>query len=157
MQRKQINQAYAVLLSSHFQGFCRDLHSECIDFLAQAVTPVTLRTTLLYEFSFNRKLDKGNPNSSNIGSDFGRLGVSFWSAVEAHDGRNTRRKVLLEQLNEWRNAIAHQDFDPARLGGTMPLRLQHVLVWRNACVGLAASFDEIMRMYLQRIIGTSPW
>ncbi len=27
---QQINQAYAVLLSSQFQGFCRDLHSECV-------------------------------------------------------------------------------------------------------------------------------
>jgi hypothetical protein len=28
---QQINYAYAALLSSQFQGFCRDLHSECID------------------------------------------------------------------------------------------------------------------------------
>ena len=34
---QQINQAYAVLLSSQFQGFCRDLHSECADYLVQTV------------------------------------------------------------------------------------------------------------------------
>ena len=28
---QQINHAYATLLSSQFQGFCRDLHSECVD------------------------------------------------------------------------------------------------------------------------------
>ena len=28
---QQINRAYAVLLASEFQGFCRDLHSECVD------------------------------------------------------------------------------------------------------------------------------
>lgn len=27
----QINQAYVVILSSQFQGFCRDLHSESTD------------------------------------------------------------------------------------------------------------------------------
>src|SRR5579884_2178893 len=27
---QQINQAYAVLLSSQFQAFCRDLHTECV-------------------------------------------------------------------------------------------------------------------------------
>ena len=30
---QQINQAYAVLLSSQFQGFCRNLHEECADYL----------------------------------------------------------------------------------------------------------------------------
>ena len=29
---QQINHAYAVLLSSQFQGFCRDLHTESVDF-----------------------------------------------------------------------------------------------------------------------------
>src|SRR5437870_3298320 len=28
---QQINQAYAVLLASQFQGFCRDLHTECVE------------------------------------------------------------------------------------------------------------------------------
>lgn len=28
---QQLNQAYAVLLSSQFQGFCRDLHTEVSD------------------------------------------------------------------------------------------------------------------------------
>ena len=28
---QQINYSYAALLSGHFQGFCRDLHSECVD------------------------------------------------------------------------------------------------------------------------------
>jgi len=27
---QQINQAYAVLVASQFQGFCRDLHTECV-------------------------------------------------------------------------------------------------------------------------------
>ena len=32
---RQISQAYAVLLSGQFQGFCRDLHSECADYLVR--------------------------------------------------------------------------------------------------------------------------
>ena len=39
---QQSNYAYAALLSSDFQGFCRDLHSECIDRLV-AIVPVQLR------------------------------------------------------------------------------------------------------------------
>ena len=38
---QQINFAYAALLSSQFQGFCRDLHSECIDHIV-AIVPAQL-------------------------------------------------------------------------------------------------------------------
>ena len=34
---QQINYAYVTLLSSHFQGFCRDLHSECVDHIVALV------------------------------------------------------------------------------------------------------------------------
>ena len=36
---QQINQAYAVLLAAHFQGFCRDLHSECVDHILAVMAP----------------------------------------------------------------------------------------------------------------------
>src|SRR5713226_2645578 len=117
---QQINHAYAMLLSSQFQGFCRDLHSECVDQLVGSVSPARLRVALRAEFLLNRKLDKGNPNPGNIGSDFSRLGLKLWTDVYAHDPRNQPRKILLEELNEWRNAIVHQDFDPSKLGGTNP-------------------------------------
>jgi hypothetical protein len=64
---------------------------------------------------------------------------------------------LLEELNLWRNAIVHHDFDRARLGGTTILRLQRVRRWRGACNRLARSFDEVMRRHLQNLTGSSPW
>ncbi|HEY1862014.1 MAG TPA: HEPN domain-containing protein, partial [Gemmataceae bacterium] len=154
---QQINQAYAVLLSSHFQGFCRDLHTECVGFLTRVVRPASLPTILHVEFTWNRQLDRGNPNPGNIGSDFGRFGIEFWGEVNGHHARNPQRKRLLEELNEWRNAIAHQDFDPARLGGAITLGLRQVIDWRSACAGLASSFDEVMRAYLLAVTGLSPW
>jgi hypothetical protein len=153
---QQINQAYAVMLSSQFQGFCRDLHAEYVGCLTRLVTPASLPTIMHVEFTWNRQLDRGNPNPGNIGSDFGRLGLEFWDEVNAHDVRNPLRKRLLEELNEWRNAIAHQNFDPARLGGTITLGLRKVAGWRSACVGLASSFDEVMRAYLLRVTEFSP-
>src|ERR1051326_7716073 len=36
---QQINHAYTVLLSSQFQGFCRDLHTECIDAVVRVSPP----------------------------------------------------------------------------------------------------------------------
>lgn len=154
---QQINHAYAVLLSSQFQGFCRDLHSECADHLARSVTPAAMEAVLKIEFHQNRKLDRGNPNPGNIGVDFNRLGVLFWAAVKAHDLRNNRWRAQLETLNDWRNAIAHQDFDPIRLGGIGTLRLETVRSWRQACGQLAVSFDAVMRTYLTDLMGSPPW
>jgi len=34
---EQVNHAYAVLLASQFQGFCRDLHSERVHHIVQQV------------------------------------------------------------------------------------------------------------------------
>src|SRR5437879_3361841 len=81
---QQINQAYAVLLSGHFQGFCRDLHSECCDFLVAAVSLPYLHRILRGELGANRKLDRGNPGPANLSSDFSRLGLAFWPLVESH-------------------------------------------------------------------------
>jgi hypothetical protein len=153
----QINHAYAVLLASQFQGFCRDLHSECVNLLVQAVTPALLQPALRLEFCFNRMLDRGNANPGAIGSDFSRLGVDFWRKVYAEDPRNERRKERLEELNRWRNAIAHQDFDPITLGGSTVLHLPQVRAWRKVCNRLALSFDNVMWAHLATIMGAIPW
>src|SRR5438045_1439861 len=62
---EQINHAYAVLLSSQFQGFCRDLHSECVQHVVQSI-PSALQNVVRGEFMRTRKLDKGNANPGNI-------------------------------------------------------------------------------------------
>lgn len=154
---QQLNHAFAVLLSSQFQGFCRDLHSECARYLIRGATPANLIPILEAEFVQGRKLNKGNPNPGNIGADFARFGLKFWDHVLQLDPQNSLRKSALELLNEWRNAIAHQDFDMTKLGGIATLQLGQVKRWRVACDGLAVSFDEVMRQYLTSILGASPW
>ncbi len=155
---QQVNQAYAMLLASQFQGFCRDLHTECVDHLVTALAPAPLLWPLVQaEFTRGRQLDRGNAQPASIGADFGRLGIDFWTEVEGYHPRNRGRKDALVLLNEWRNAIAHQDFDPARLGGTTILRLTQVQRWRMACRHLARVFDEVMRRRLQTLTGISPW
>jgi hypothetical protein len=96
---QQINQAYAVLLSSQFQGFCRDLHEDCVDRLVASVVSPVLLATYRENLLFGRKLDSGNPNPANIGSDFDRLGLSFWPAINADHPRNPQRRIALEGLN----------------------------------------------------------
>jgi hypothetical protein len=153
---QQINYSYAALLSSHFQDFCRDLHSECIEPLV-AIVPVQLQDLLSAEFTWNRSLGRGNPHPGAIGSDFNRLGVDIWADVYALDARNERRRELLQELIDWRNAIAHQDFDPVAPGGIAMLHLARVRAWRNAANALARSFDQAMYNYLHAEVGTVPW
>ncbi len=154
---QEINRAYAVLLASQFQGFCRDLHSECVDHLVNCLTPSTLQPIIRLEFTRNRQLDRGNAQAGSIGADFGRLGVDFWPRVDSQHPGNPDRRSSLEEMNNWRNAIVHQDFDPARLGGTTTLHLNQVRNWRRACEQLAGSFDEVMRLHVQSMVGAAPW
>jgi hypothetical protein len=153
---QQINYAYAALLSGHFQGFCRDLHSECVDHIV-AIVPVQLQAFLRLELVWNRSLSRGNPHPGAIGTDFSRLGTDLWTEVYALDARNDRRRELLQELVDWRNAIAHQDFDPVAPGGITTLRLATVRGWRRAVSELARYFDQAMYNYLRTLLGAAPW
>ncbi len=136
---QQLNQAYAMLLAAQFQGFCRDLHSECVDHLVGAIpSPSAIRPLVRIEFTRDRKLDRGNAQPGSLGADFGRFGIDLGEEFESNDAQNAARMKLLEGLNHWRNAIAHQDFtDLKKLGGTTILRLERVRRWRGACKRLA--------------------
>jgi hypothetical protein len=153
---QQINHAYTALLSAQFQGFCRDLHDDCVTHLVQSMSSASVWATFKEALVWSRKLNTGNPNPGNIGSDFNRFGLRFWDDVRAVDARNYGRFEQLEVLNRWRNAIAHQDFDPRVLGSGL-LRLETVREWRSACDGLAISFDRVMQVRLHRVTGRSPW
>jgi hypothetical protein len=152
----QINYAYAVLLSSQFQAFCRDLHSEAVDFVVASTSPRAVASALRLVMTQGRKLDAGNPNPGNIGSDFARFEMAFWQDVEQLDARASRRRGELDLLNTWRNAIAHQDWSkiPEQRQG---LSLGQVRQWRSVCSGLAVSFDRAVHRRLLAMVGTSPW
>ena len=155
---QQVNHACALMLSAQFQAYCRELHTESADHLLTPVGDPRLRVVMRASLLHERKLSRGNPNPGNIGSDFDRFGLSFWTAVVAHRPQNAARRGLLQSLNEWRNAIAHQDFATAMLRGGRPsLPLAQVQTWRRACEGLAESFDEVMRVHLQALTGVAPW
>jgi hypothetical protein len=100
------------------------------------IVPAQLQGFLRAELVWNRSLDRGNPHPGAIGSDFNRLGVDFWAEVYALEARNERRRELLQELIDWRNAIAHQDFAPVAPRGTPTLHLSSARVetcgWR-AC------------------------
>jgi hypothetical protein len=155
---QQINRAYAVLLAAQFQGFARDLHTESVDCLVAVIPHPGFRLAMRQELLWNRQLDSKNANQRTLGGDFGRLGVlHFWTQVDAVFVNNHLRRQGLEELNAWRNAIAHQAFDPVVLGGTTTLHLARVQRWRRGCHRLARSIDRVLQTYIRSVTGNSPW
>jgi hypothetical protein len=153
---EQINHAYVVLLAGQFQGFCRGLHSEAVDYLVRTSPSPIMQAILQQNFVHGRQLDRGNAQSSAIGSDFGRLGLKFWAEVYKVDRRNRKRREALDHLVEWRNGIAHQDFTNQTVRGRV-LHLKHVKKWRGVRAALAGSFDTVVRAHLEAVVGKPPW
>ena len=152
---EQINHAYAVLVSSQFQGFCRDLHSEVGESFVLHL-PGNVQDIMHARLVENRRLDRGNPNPGNLGSDFGRFGLDFWQELAARDRRNQSRQRALGELAAWRNAIAHQDFTSPNLQPRR-LRLADVRRWRSTCDALARHVDAMFAAYLTSMVGRRPW
>ena len=57
----------------HFQGFCRDLYTQCALIVVSKVRP-SLQVLVQSQFTAHRALDHGNPNLNNIRLDFERFG-----------------------------------------------------------------------------------
>ena len=97
------------------------------------------------------------PNPGNIGNDFGFFGFSLWDALHARDPANQARNTALENLNVWRNAIAHQSFTDQRLDGRTTVRLLDVRYWRRVCEELATQLDAEVGAQIAIITGASTW
>ena len=139
-----------VLLSAHFQGFCRDLYTESAQIIVSRVR-ASLQVLIQDQFTAHRSLDHGNPNLQNLRKDFERFG--FTLNLAATDPGNPARLQHLTELNRWRNIAAHY--------GTVPPAglpsLADLYDWRNSCNGLAASLDGIMYNQLRGILRRAPW
>jgi hypothetical protein len=145
---------FVLHLSAHFQGFCRDLYTECSQIWIAAI-PDGLKATAQAQSSAKLALEKGNPSYDNIKRDFNRFG--FLLDLQTAHVANLQRVTDLGHLNDWRNKAAHQGTQP--LGGGVPTALTLPIVqgWRASCDVLAVSLDGIMYAELLRIMATAPW
>ena len=157
---EQINRSCIMMVAAQWQGYCRDLHSEAADVLAAAAHPATLQVPIRMALTSARRLDIGNADADDIGSDFGRLGMAFWDEVERLDKRNAQRKMRLRQLYAWRNSIVHEDGIHGKkvslVAGTKPT-LRWARIWLAACGELATQFDRAVAAYLTQLTGAAPW
>lgn len=94
---EQANHIYAVVLSGEFQGFCRDLHDECSDFVANVVANAVVKDLTRDALVQKRGLDKGNADYTNIKEDYARLGIRLWDEV----------KQQYVHGETWRSRLAH--------------------------------------------------
>lgn len=104
-----------------------------------------------------RRLDAGNPNPRNVGSDFGWLGIRLWDVLAARDARNRHHQARLQEMCDWRNAVAHHDFASTALAGRRRVRASDLAAWRASCDALALELDQAMRLYLSVTTGHVPW
>jgi len=140
---------YTVLLSTHFQGFCRDLYSETVAIIASK-TRISPQFTVQTQFSANCNLDHGNPNLANLKKDFERFGFKLGLSAEPS---NHLRLQHLSSLNDWRNIVAHYGEIPASGFPSFPT----VQSWRSSCDGLATSLDSILYNRLKNLLKRQPW
>jgi len=144
---------YVVLLSSHLQGFCRDLHTECVMAIAAAV-PATMRLAIQTLGLSGRELDGANPKFETIRGDFERFALNLSDELSVQPA-NALWITHVGHLNLWRNYVAHHKIALPAAGG--PLTLPTARDWRTSCDGLAAELDRIMYNHLWALIGTVPW
>lgn len=157
---EQLNMALVLQVAALFQLFCRDLYSEAVEALTDDL-PEDHRPSFRAAATADRPLGRGNATASAIGAAFGRLAIQIWPLADAQTPRTATRRERLEQLNTWRNAIAHQDFQLSdelrrRITGTT-CTLVWVRRWRTACDGLVATFDEVVGARIAQITGAPPW
>lgn len=145
--------AYTMLLSAHWQGFCRDLHTECVQIVA-AATPPAMQLMIQGQCLAERQLDGANPSYETIRRDFERFDFDLKPLLDASPA-NAPRITRLGHLNKWRNYAAHHKTTLPPDGG--PLSLATVRLWRTSCTELAAELDGIMYNQLQVLTGAAPW
>jgi hypothetical protein len=142
---------YVMLLSAHFQGFCRTLYSECSQICAAAVS-ADFKATIQAQFTAALQLGKQNPSLKTVQADFERFGFKLkFPAIHASQITD------LDHLNHWRNTAAHQRLSPPPPPIPVALVLASIQRWRASCDGLTTALDAIMRKELLRILGVAPW
>ncbi|HEX5271072.1 MAG TPA: hypothetical protein VFW33_11315 [Gemmataceae bacterium] len=140
---------YVLLLSAHFQGFCRDLSTEAAQVIVSKVR-TSVQLLVQRQFTAHRALDRGNPTAENLRNDFKRFGFKLDLAA---DPANVPRLHDLAAMLTWRNVAAH--YGPIPPGPA--LALPSLQAWKTSCDGLATSLDAILYTELRKKFRRAPW
>jgi len=158
--RRHVVDGGIVLLAGHFQRYCREVYGEAVGFLAGQIQPTSAGSVLGDLLMERPALGRGNANSLTLGNDFKRMHLNIWKALERRDQRNLDRMRRINQLNTWRNAVAHQDVPPpssAQLirGTDRDVRSLHT--WRHSCSALVHDIDAVVNQHMIVLAGRRAW
>jgi len=154
----ELSHAVLLRLAAEFQGFCRDLHNECIELFVAALGLTDRRLELILStqnMRSGRRLDSGNANQDTLAQDFSRFGLQVWAELEKSfpelaPGWN----AVLRLLNTARNGLAHDaddKLDRLRREGHA-LTMTTALEWRLSLDGLAGGMDTVCGEYLRVLL-----
>jgi hypothetical protein len=148
-----------LVLASEFQGFARELHYECAEWLASSMAQGDQNyfEIIRNNLTAKRELDSANAKPSSLTADFSRLGVSdLWGEIESADPSGVHWHNQLGILNTARNAIAHNN--PIMLQGlNIVINVPTIRSWRAACNGVSKHMDATMKRFLTSTTGRRPW
>lgn len=159
---EQVNWALVLRLAGEFQGYCRDLHDDAVDFfvLSASQNP-QVSSVLRAQLTGNRKLDRGNAQPDALTHDFRGLGIDLFTEIQAASPvRGPQRWAALRQLNKARNAIAHANY--TELMGLRndgyPITMRTISTSRSQVDGLAQTMDDVVSKALGALFSTArPW
>jgi len=158
----ELNNALLLRLASQFQGFARELHGEAAIRFGELAHPtdVVLARIVATGLQVNRQLDRVNAREDSLASDFSRLGINLWDAMQDHHQRTAARRQDLRWFNKARNALAHDDLralDEVHKAGYQ-IDLRTIRRWRRSLDGLAGTMDVVMGAHLGHLFKTQhPW
>ncbi|MFC6088328.1 hypothetical protein Q5530_04395 [Saccharothrix sp. BKS2] len=159
---EELNHAIILRLASEFQGYCRDLHDEAIQFVVHSTASADpeVRRVLTFSFLAARRLDRGNAEPGALGNDFSLFNVDLWPNLHAHyPTKSSEWRRRLEMLNKARNGIAHDDKKKIAdvVAADWPLTLPSVKRWRSGLDGLARGMDHVVNESLRQLLNKAPW
>lgn len=161
-QTEQVNWALTLRLAGEFQGYCRDLHDEAVDFFVNTASPnPAVASVLRAQLTSNRKLDRGNAQPDSLKQDFLRLGMDLPAAIfAANPVRGPQRWATLKELNKARNAIAHANYAElvSLRNAGYPITMRTISTWRSQVDALAQKMDDVVAAALDALLGAGrPW
>ena len=161
----EIVHALLLRLAAEFQGFCRNLHDDCIEAIVAALGITDQRLELIISnqsMQSGRRLDSANATKDTIANDFIRLGLRMWATLEDRFPERVREWLsTVHLLNTARNGIAHDveaKLDQLRRDGHA-LSLSTALAWRSSLDGLTRGMDTVCSAHLQALlpVGAVSW
>lgn len=151
--KRQIAYAYVIALVAQFQLYCRAVHTETAQAILSEVSNPVVARMLEAALIEGRRLERGNPNASNLGADFGRFDIDLWRAVEKLRGNSLHRRELTALIG-WRNAIGHGNVTGRQAENKLipvEIDLNTCRHWNDTLTETVATIDEVLSVHCEAL------